>query len=161
MYLILSLECINKFVKVEYDPSTKTISCIFQNELDLSPKSCNVKYKMCGQEIYMYSAQNSTTYGSLSTLTIKLNKIAMDSQICYLVTANNDTLTVMVKGRFETQSPSSDLGVIIGSVIGAILLVSGLVIMIVVIVIVIAAYFYFLKRGKRKRGMLNLAVTVS
>lgn len=148
-------------MKVEYDPSTKTISCIFQNELELSPKSCKVEYKMCDQETYMYSAQNSTTYGSLSTLTIKLNKIAMDSQTCYLVTANNDTLTVMVKGRFETQSPSSDLGVIVGSVIGAILLVSGLVIMIVVIVIVIAAYFCFLKLGKRKRGMLNLAVTVS
>ena len=147
----MTLECNNQFVKVEYDPSTTTISCVFENESDLSKKSCHVEYGLCGKETN--SVHNSTTEGSSSTVTLKLNTIAMNSKYCYVVMArfSNDTLTVMVKGNFETQS-SNNMDVIVGAVIGVVVgLVAGIVIIAIVIV-------YFITR-KRKYGMLNLAVT--
>ena len=132
-------------MKVEYDPSTTTISCVFENESDLSKKSCSVDYGLCGKE--RNSVQNSTTEGSPSTITLKLSAIATNSKYCYVVTArlSNDTLTVMVKGSFDTQS-SSNVGVIVGAVI---VVIVGLVAGIAMIVIVI----YFVVR--KYSGMLN------
>ena len=150
----MTLECNNRFVKVEYDPSTTTISCVFKNESDLSQKSCSVEYGLCGKEAN--SVQNGTTEGSPFTVTLKLNAIATNSKYCYVVTAklSNDTLTVMVNGIFETQS-SNNMGVIVGAVIGVIV---GLVAGIVIITIVIVAYCI---TRRRKDGMLNLAVNVT
>ena len=148
-----TLECNNQFVKVEYDPSTTTISCTFENELDMSPKSCSVKYGMCDQEMYMYFAQNNTTDSSPSTVTLKLNTTATRSKTCYVVMASNDTHTVMVKGNFENQlSSDSRSGTIIVVVICAILL---LLCLIVVTMVVIVFITYVMVRRK-ERGMFNL-----
>ena len=149
------LECNNQFVKVEYDPSTTTISCVFENESDLSQKSCSVEYGMCDKATNMYVVQNSTTEDSPSTVTLKLSTIATNSKNCYVVTArfSNDTLTVMVKGSFETQS-SNNMDVIVGAVIGVIM---GLVAGIAIITITIVACF--ITRRRTEYGILNLAVT--
>ena len=129
-------------MKVEYDPSTTTISCVFENKSDLSQKLCSIRYGLCGKEANFI--QKSTTEGSPSTVTLKLSTIAMNSKNCYVVTArfSNNTLTVMVKGSFETQS-SIDVGVIVGAVIGAIFL--GLCLVAVIIIIVIVAYIFYAK----------------
>jgi hypothetical protein len=135
---------------VEYDPSTTTISCVFENESDLSKKTCSIEYGMCDKEIN-YFVQNSSTEGSPSTVTLELSTNTTNSRNCYVVTASNDALTVLVKGSFETQSSSnnsnSNVGVIVGIVIGVIIILFGLV---AGIVIVIIAY------SRRKCGMLNL-----
>ena len=144
-------------MKVEYDPSTTTISCIFEDESDLSKKSCSVEYGLCGKEAN--SVQNSTTEGSPSIITLKLSTIATNSKNCYVVTArlSNDTLTVMVKGSFETQS-SSNVGIIVSVVISTMIATIGLVAGIVIITIIIVACF--IARRRTEYGMLNLAVNV-
>ena len=140
-------------MKVEYDPSTTTISCVFENESDLSEKLCSIRYGLCGKEAN--SVLNSTTEGSSFAITLKLSSIAMNSKYCYVVTAklSNDTLTVMVKGNFETQS-SINVSVIVGAVIIVIVgLVAGTVIIIVAC--------FIIRRRRTEYGMLNLAITKS
>ena len=90
----------------------------------------------------MYSAQNSITDGSLSTILLQLTPRATNSRNCYVVTASNDTFTVMVKGKIETQTNARDLGVIIGSVIGAIIIIILLVLAAVTVIVIVV-----LKRG--------------
>ena len=142
-------------MKVEYDPSTTTITCIFENESDLSQKSCSVQYGLCGKETKF--VQNNSIEGSPSTVTLKLSTIATNSKNCYVVTArfSNDTLTVMVKGSFETQS-SIDVGVIVGAVI-----LFGLCLVAVIIVSIVIVAYSIKTRRKGKHRMLNLAVRES
>ena len=134
-------------MKVEYHPSNTTISCTFENELDSSQKSCSVEYGICDQA--MNSAQNSTTDDSPSTVTIKLNITAMNSNTCYVVTATNGTFTVMVNGSFETPTNNKHLGVIVSSVILAVIMTVIIIAAVVVTVIVIKVL---------KRGMLLIMV---
>ena len=145
LFVSLPLECKNRFVKVEYNPSTATISCTFENQSDPSPKSCSVKYGPCDKE--MYFAQNNTTDRSPSIVILMLNSSAINQAECYVITARNDTFTVMVKGNFDTQS-NRNLGVIVGSVIGAIL---GLIV--VAVIVTVIACVIAVKR--KKRGMFN------
>ena len=137
-YSDLLLDCRNQFVKVEYIPETTTISCIFQNTSDLSPKSCSVKYGTCDQE--MYTIQGNTTDQSPFTVMLELNSNPMN---CYVVTASNDTLTLMVNGRFETHrstGTSANAGTITGSVIGVLLVLIVLVIASVLTSILVVKY---------------------
>ena len=135
-------------MKVEYNPSTTTISCTFGNELDLSPKSCS--YGICDQEVHI--AQNKTTDGSPSTVIIQLNTSSIDPNNCYVVTASNGTFTVMVKGNFQIQLISdSRLSVIIGSVIGVIV---GLIAVTIIMVLVYVVYVIMIRR--KKCGMYKM-----
>ena len=140
-------------MNVEYDPSTATISCTFVNELNSSQKSCHVEYGMCDKVMNFKFAQNSTTDSSLSTVTLKLNITAMNSNTCYVVTATNGTFTVIVNGSFGTQTKgqrnNGHLGVIVGSVISAVIVVLSIGLAAVVIVIMVL-----------KHGMLLLIVCV-
>ena len=144
-------------MKVEYDPSTTTISCVFENKSDLSQKSCSIEYGLCGKETNSVPLENSTTEGSPFTVTLKLSTITTNSKNCYVVTArfSNDTLTVMVKGSFEAQS-NNNLVTIVGAVIGAVAVV--LCVVAVIIVTVIVVYIIVLKRN---HGMLNLYLLLS
>ena len=89
---------------MDYDPEAMTISCTFENELDISPKLCSVKYGTCDEE--MYFAQGNTTD---RPIILELNPNAVDPMNCYIVTANNDTLTAMIMGKFGTPSNSDIL----------------------------------------------------
>ena len=130
----LNSECTNRFVRVSYDPTATTISCTFENRLDSSIKSCSVKYGVCGQEMYLI--QGNTTTESPFMVTLKLNSSAVYSMNCYIVTASNETLTLMVKRKFVTQSNDSvHAGVITGSVIGGIFLLSLVVVTTIIIIL--------------------------
>ena len=109
---------------------------MFENQQDLSPKLCSVKYGTCDNE--MYSAQNHTTDGSLSTVTLKLNSSIINPTDCFVVTARNDTFTVMMEGNFETQQSNNNLSVIVGLVIGALLLLLVLALATCTVIVVIA-----------------------
>ena len=82
----------NQFVKVEYDLTSSTITCVFQSSAE---NSCHVKYGQCHQKLNLTAERNSTT--NKVTLQIK-----SDRSECYAVTASNGTFAVMVEGSFST-----------------------------------------------------------
>ena len=117
-----------------------TITCTFENKLDISPKSCSVKYGTCDEE--MYFAQGNTTDGPII---LKLISSARDLN-CYIVTASNDTLTVMVKGNLVTHRSNSgalSTGEIVTIVV---LMVIGLSLLITIITTILV---YFQARYRR------------
>ena len=88
-------------MSVDYDPKHMTITCTFENELDISPKSCRIEYGTCDRETY-YVTKGNATDGPVILL---LNSSATNlMNFCYVVAASNDTFTVMVKGMFMTPS---------------------------------------------------------
>ena len=138
---VFLLECTNRFVRVSYDPTATTISCTFENRLDSSIKSCDIKYGTCGQE--MYTTQGNTTVESPFMVRLKLNSNILNSMSCYIVTASNETLTLMVKGEFITQSnnDSVNTSILAGTVIGVIIIIMlGLVVVTVIILILVLSY---------------------
>ena len=64
--------------------------------MDTSVKSCAVMYGQCGQEVAQKVKGNSTTEVP-NSITLQLNPRTTIE--CYSVTANNNTLTVIVEGR--------------------------------------------------------------
>ena len=89
------LGCINQFVKVEYSSLTSTIVCHFLSETDTSMKSCSIIYGQCGQMLGDIPQVNSTAEIANS---IVLN-VDPDDVDCYIVIANNETVSVIVEGK--------------------------------------------------------------
>jgi hypothetical protein len=74
-----------------------TFSCTFLNELDSSPKSCSVRYGICGQE--KYTIQGNISDESPFKISIELNSsIVGFTNCCYIITASNGTYEIMVNG---------------------------------------------------------------
>ena len=138
-------------MKVNYDHTTTTISCTFENKLYMSPKSCSVKYGTCDEETKF--TQNSTTDESLSIVILKLNlsTSATNSKICYTVTASNGTFTAVVKGDYKAQSSGdSRSGVIIGPVVAII----GLIAVTVIVISIVVLVAYHINTRRKGHGML-------
>ena len=128
-------------MRVSYDPTATTISCVYENQLDSSPKSCSIKYGVCGQE--MSTTQGTTTVESPFMVILRLNSSTINPMNCYVVTASNETFTLMVKGTFVTQSnndPAVNADIITGSVICVIILL-GLVVMTATTIIVLVVRY--------------------
>ena len=122
-----------------------TITCKFENKLDVSPKSCSVEYGTCDKETYMYSAQDNTTDGSF--ITLELNSTAMDSN-CYIVTASNDRLMVMVKGKFVIHQPDSGAQ---NAVIIVVPIVIVVVFILLIMTVIIIPIVYLQARRRHRR----------
>ena len=78
-------------MKVEYDSTASTITCVFLNHLDTSVKSCNIQYGECDSKVFKRASANTTTDS------VMLN-IDVSRSICYNVTASNRSRTVIVQG---------------------------------------------------------------
>ena len=87
-----STGCTNQFVKVEYDLTSSTITCVFQSSAE---NSCCIKYGQCHQKLNLTAEGNSTTNKVML-------QIKSDRSECYTVTASNGTFAVMVEGSFST-----------------------------------------------------------
>lgn len=127
-------------MEVKYIPENATISCTFRNKLDLSPKSCSIRYGVCNDRM-MYNTQRNTTAQSPFVVMLELNSSVTNPMNCYVVTASNDSLTLTVNGRFisETQSSGSsdNAGIIAGSVMGALLVAVTLVTVVIVVLVIV------------------------
>ena len=75
-----------------------TLSCIFLSKLDTSPKSCTVRYGLCGQE--EYTIQGNVSDESLFEISIGLNSsiVELINNCCYIITARNGTYEIIVNG---------------------------------------------------------------
>ena len=88
----ISIECTNRFVEVQYNSATSTISCVFLSELDTSEKSCSILYGVCDQE------QTKMAVGNTTSSSVML-KVDVTGSYCYTLVARNGTYTIMVDGR--------------------------------------------------------------
>ena len=95
-------ECTNRFVEIEHNSATSTISCIFLNELDTSEKVCSIQYGVCDQEFEVTETVSDTT--TSDTVMLKIALTVSDRTYCYNITARNRTYTVMVGGRIGKSS---------------------------------------------------------
>ena len=76
---------------------TSMISCVFLNPFDTSAKTCCVRYELYEQK----GAKNISQCNNNMPYMIQLEVSSNSSQIYhYTVTANNDTYTVTVEGKF-------------------------------------------------------------
>lgn len=78
-----------------FNPSANSINCTFLNQQDTSEKQCNITYGQCLQS-EKQSAQGSAT-GLMKSIILPLS-LDGHTQLCYSVTASNDTYTVVVEG---------------------------------------------------------------
>ena len=71
--------------------------CAFLNQLDASEKTCSVEYGLMisGEAINISDSANTTTNNSVS-LELRLDNTV--SNYPFIVTASNDTYTVVVEG---------------------------------------------------------------
>ena len=101
IYLLFNLSllsgCINRFVEVEYDRMTSSITCRFLDETDTSIKSCSVTYGQCSQVPgQVGQLGNSSTMETPNVVYIKI-PVSGDDLKCYNVTASSDVFTVIVQ----------------------------------------------------------------
>jgi hypothetical protein len=91
--------CENPFVEVAYNAATSTVACNFLKNANYS---CSVKYGLCQDiETKSNSSRNNTTGSDQVLIQIQSSGSA---QMCYVVTASNDTFVVVVKGTFNIES---------------------------------------------------------
>ena len=90
------LGCMYNSVRIEFDQSTSTISCIFTQQ-NSAEKSCNVTYCDCNQR------QGITATSSLTrsdTVTAQLDIGNLSQKLCFTATIMNGNFTVEVIGEF-------------------------------------------------------------
>ena len=94
------LDCLNNFVRVEADPSSYTITCVFLTQLK---KSCNVTYGLCQHNnITRNVGTSAPTDSDTSTITVQLDVEGLDLNqiLCYVVKVSGGDVTIEVEGRF-------------------------------------------------------------
>ena len=95
------IECINRFVDVQYNSVDSTISCTFLNQMDTSIKSCSITYGPCGQNrTQRVEERSSLALPNNVTLMITLHA---SGSYCYTVTASNDNFTIAVEGQLQSK----------------------------------------------------------
>ena len=78
--------------------SKSTISCVFLNQSDTSNKTCCITHILCGQTAGPTTVQECN---NIFPYRIEVNVSGRSKQTyCYVVTASNDTYTVIVNGSF-------------------------------------------------------------
>lgn len=100
--IIIIIGCENQFVEVVYNADTSTITCKFFSNADYS---CSIKYGLCLDNNIIETKSNtirSNTTGSNQVL-LQIQS-GGSAQLCYVVTARNDTFAVLVKGKFNVAS---------------------------------------------------------
>ena len=79
---------------MKIDPSTSTLTCLFQNSRNITTKMCSVQYSQCDQELVLMSDGNSTS-----------DRVILQFQVSdcysYMVRASDGTNTVLFKGRVD------------------------------------------------------------
>ena len=110
---------------------------MFLSKLDTSPKSCTVRYGICGLE--EYTIQGNVSDESPFEISIGLNSSIIESinNCCYIITARNETYEIIVNGSC-TSLPVSEgvdnardlrlVSLIIIPITGIILVVLGVIV---------------------------------
>ena len=97
IFNFLHTECTNNFVDVVYETVPSTITCTFDDPLNITGKSCTVEYGNCNQQIGQ-TLEGSSTQESPNIVTLKLQSIDSNQMYCYNVTASNGSYTIIVMG---------------------------------------------------------------
>ena len=82
---------------VQYDSMTSAIICDFTDKLDMSVKSCSVKYGQSDQTL-IYNAEANSTLERPNYITVKVDPKKFNY---YSVTASNDNITIIVEGSLS------------------------------------------------------------
>ena len=90
-------ECTNNFVKVEYNSGTRSLTCVFLNNLDTSEESCNVTFGECDK---LESSTYITDMETANSMTVLPDHL-IAGIYCYIVRASNGTYTVTVNGSIS------------------------------------------------------------
>jgi hypothetical protein len=131
---------------VNYYSTNTTISCIFLNELDTSPKSCNVRYGICGQE--SSTIQGNDSNKSPLKISIELNSSILGStNCCYIITASNETYEIKVNGSC-TNVPISD-GVDNARDLRLLSLIVPITIILVVLGVIVGVIYWKKRQGNQ------------
>ena len=98
----LHIGCVNKFVAVEYDSTTSTITCQFLNQSGIYEplKRCSVHYGLCSNQQQQWT-EISRTNNMSNNVTLQLDVVNLGRTYCFTVTATRGKDTVVVEGRAE------------------------------------------------------------
>ena len=109
LHLTLNLTGVtNQFVDLSFDPASKLATCFFLNQ----PKSanemtCSIVYGVPGETCTMFSCQNSRSSSNKVYLGFsEANLLQSREEYCFVATASNGTLTVLVEGFMLTTGTS-------------------------------------------------------
>ena len=102
----------------------------------------------------MNTIQGNTTDGSPFTVMLELNSSATGPMNCYVVTASNDTLTLMVNGRFETRRSKNGASVNAGTIAGSV--ISVLLVLVVLVIASVLAPVLVVKYRRELSGKVTL-----
>lgn len=132
-----------------------TLSCTFLNELDPSPKSCTVRYGICGRE--EYTIQGDVSDESPFEISIGLNSNIVEStnNCCYIITARNGTYEIMVNGSC-TSLPMSE-GVDNARDLRLVSLIVLAIPITIIIIVVVLGFTIFWKRKVHGNQSFDLA----
>ena len=86
-------------MEVVYNADTSTVTCKFFSNADYS---CSIKYGLCQDIETKSNTSRSNTTGSNQVL-LQIQS-GGSAQLCYVVTARNDTFAVLVNGTFNVTS---------------------------------------------------------
>lgn len=86
---------------VKYDNEEAIFSCIFNDRMDRTKKSCTVNYGQCGN--LSNKAQAESTEESPGIVLLKLTpKPPINGQtLCYSIIATNGVQTIIVEGHID------------------------------------------------------------
>ena len=140
---------------MNYYSINTTLSCTFLSELDTSPKSCTVRYGICGQE--EYTIQGNVSDESPFEISIGLNSSIVESinNCCYIITARNGTYEIIVNGSC-TSLPASE-GVDNARDLRLVSLIVLLTIPITIIILVVLGFIIFWRRKVHGNQLCDLA----
>ena len=88
-----------------------TISCVFQNQSDISKKLCCITYRLCDQQESQNVQDCNEDFSDRIELGVS-DSVSSDQLYCYTAIASNDTYTVKVEGSFIIVTGITNLALI-------------------------------------------------
>ena len=96
--ILIILDCLNNFVRIEFDSSTSTVACVFLDQPATADKVCSVTYS-----VYQQGPTRTITSDPTKNNTVKVMLEAeyYSNQILYFIaSATSGEITTKVEGKF-------------------------------------------------------------